>query len=245
MFKSEINVGLSPEPEIAPIARRSPLRQAARAALTAALPRRVFLVRGPARSQAVCLTFDDGPHPVHTPRLLDALKAHDIRATFFVIGRNVNDHPELVRRMVAEGHAIGGHSYDHLSPPQVSARQLIDEVRRTTALLTSLLGHPTKLFRPPHGKLTPGKFWRLWRDGQSIVLWNVDPKDFACRTADEMRARLKARPPRGGDIVLMHDNHPHAADALPDLVAAVRGQGLTFSTVLPWLGKTPSSPLDS
>lgn len=211
-------------------------RQCARAAMAGTLPRRLFLVQGPPSSRSVGLTFDDGPHPEHTPRLLDVLKDHGVPATFFLIGRHAEAHPEIVARIVAEGHAIGGHSYEHGPPDQVSARRLLEEVRRTADLLAGPLGHPTRLFRPPHGKLTLAKLWGLWRAGQSVILWNVDPKDFAGRTSGEVHDRLRARPPRGGDIVLLHDNHPHAAAVLPEFIAAVRARGLEFTTVAPWVG---------
>jgi peptidoglycan/xylan/chitin deacetylase (PgdA/CDA1 family) len=214
-------------------------RQAARRVAAMILPRRRFLVQGPASSRQVCLTFDDGPHPEHTPELLDVLKAHEVSATFFVIGRRVERYPELVRRMAAEGHAVGGHSYDHGRPDQVSAAQLVDEVHRTSALLTPLIGFSPRLFRPPQGKLTISKLWSLWRADQAIILWNVDPKDYRGRTVDEVRTRLLARPPRGGDLVLLHDDQPYAAGLLPDLIAAVRGAGLEFVTVSSWVEPSP------
>jgi peptidoglycan/xylan/chitin deacetylase (PgdA/CDA1 family) len=223
---------LSPPPAAPrPWAPRQLLRQA-----LAFLPRRLLLVRGPARGNAVCLTFDDGPHPEHTPRLLDALKAEEVPATFFVIGRAAERYPELVRRMVAEGHAVGHHSYNHGEPAETSGRQLAAEALATRALLTSLLGQsPPWLFRPPKGKLTAGKLCRLWAARETVVLWDVDPKDYARQSADELRAWFRDHPLRGGSVVLMHDNHPHAAAVVPDLVATARRVGLRFTTIPEWL----------
>jgi peptidoglycan/xylan/chitin deacetylase (PgdA/CDA1 family) len=192
-------------------------------------------VRGPAAAGAVALTFDDGPHPEHTPRLLDVLAGLGIPATFFLIGREAERHPALVQRIAAEGHAVGGHSYTHGDPALTPARQLLDEVRRTRDLLGTILGCPPDLFRPPHGKLSAAKLLRLWVCSQSVVLWNVDPKDFVGPTADAVWDRLRATPPRGGDVVLLHDNHPHAARLVPDLAPVVRDRGLTFTTVIPWV----------
>jgi peptidoglycan/xylan/chitin deacetylase (PgdA/CDA1 family)/glycosyltransferase involved in cell wall biosynthesis len=202
-----------------------------KAALTTLLPRRLFLSQGPARSGAVCLTFDDGPHPEHTPQLLDVLKREDVRATFFVVGTQAASHPELVRRIVAEGHAIGNHTYSHAEPRQTSAGSLLAEVQRTRDLLRELLGAAPTLFRPPHGKLSALKLWRLWRAGQTVVLWNVDPKDFARRDGEEIRTWFKSRPLHAGDVVLMHDNRPHAAAVIPDLVRDARARGLAFTTL--------------
>ena len=210
-------------------------RQLVRGAMAAALPRRQFLVSGPRQSNSVCLTFDDGPDPEHTPRVLDALQAAGVPATVFVIGERAERHPDLIRRIVAEGHALGDHSFTHSDPRKTSARQLLGEVRRTRAVLTDLVGKAPTLFRPPHGKLTAGKFLGLWREGLTVVLWNVDPKDFSRGSDDELRGWFRDRPLRGGDVVLFHDDRPHAAGVLAELVRAGRDRGLTFTTPLAWL----------
>jgi peptidoglycan/xylan/chitin deacetylase (PgdA/CDA1 family) len=211
------------------------LRQLTRKVMAAVLPRRLFLVSGPPSSGCVCLTFDDGPDPRHTPRLLDALGEHGVRATFFVIGRQAERHPELVRRIAADGHAIGHHSFHHTAPHLTPARLLVAEAGRTAQLLDDILGRRPTLFRPPLGKLTPLKLCGLWAAGQTVVLWNVDPKDFACGSGDELSRRLESRRICAGDVILMHDNHPHAAAALPTLVARVRRQGVAFTTVDEWV----------
>jgi peptidoglycan/xylan/chitin deacetylase (PgdA/CDA1 family)/glycosyltransferase involved in cell wall biosynthesis len=215
--------------------RRSPLRQLLRSALTL-LPRRMFLVRGPAAGNRIALTFDDGPHPEHTPRLLDVLRQHNIVATFFVVGSRAESHPDIVRRIVAEGHALGNHTFTHANPRSLSARAFLDEVHRTNDLLTSLVGRGTRLVRPPHGKAAAGKLWRLWRARQSVVLWNVDPKDFAASSADEVRGYFQARPLHAGDVILMHDTWPYAAEVLPYLAGSARQAGLTFTTPTQWIG---------
>jgi peptidoglycan/xylan/chitin deacetylase (PgdA/CDA1 family) len=202
--------------------------------MAAGLPRRMFMVSGPADSRAVSLTFDDGPHPEHTPALLDRLAAQGIRATFFVLGRNAAEHPDLVRRMAAEGHDVGHHSFTHGEPTATSALDLISESRRTARLLAELLGRPPRLFRPPHGKITPGKALGLWATGQTIVLWNQDPKDFSCGSTEALRAWFAGRPFAGGDVVLLHDVHPYAGEALDAIAAAVRGAGLGFCPVSAW-----------
>jgi peptidoglycan/xylan/chitin deacetylase (PgdA/CDA1 family) len=200
------------------------------------------LVRGPKESRVVCLTFDDGPHPEHTPRLLDVLGRHGVPATFFVVGQQAERYPELVRRLAAEGHVVGHHSYFHSDPRLTSARQLMKEVRQTADLLSKLLGQGPTLFRPPHGKLTGSKLWHLWRAGQAVVLWNVDPKDYALRSASEGLAWFLRNPIQAGDIVLMHDNQPYAAEILSELIQKTRDRGLGFATPLNWLGAAGCHP---
>jgi peptidoglycan/xylan/chitin deacetylase (PgdA/CDA1 family) len=210
-------------------------RQLVRATLATTLPRRLLLVRGPAAGGSVCLTFDDGPHPENTPAVLDVLKKEGVSATFFVIGQRAQRYPRLVRRMAAEGHLIGHHSFSHAEPGRTTARQLLEEVGRTQELLARLVGRPSPWFRPPKGKVTARKLWRLWRAGQRVVLWNVDPKDYACRSAAEVRAWFARRPLEGGDVVLLHDSHPHAAGVLPELIHAARRRGLNFVTPARWV----------
>ena len=221
--------------------RRRSWRQWLRAGLASVLPRRMFLVRGPAGCRSVCLTFDDGPHPEYTPRLLDVLKECGVPATFFVIGQQAERHPEIVRRMADEGHAVGHHSYFHEEPHRVSARQLSEEVRRTRELLRGLLGTAPDLFRPPYGNLTAAKLWRLWGAGQSVVLWSTDPMDYARRSADEVGEWFERNPLSGGDLVLLHDAYPYAAAALPGLVDSARARGLTFETVPRWAGRSSAA----
>lgn len=221
--------------------RRSPLRQLVKRGMTNLLPRGAFMTTGPVASRAVALTFDDGPHPDHTPRLLDVMARLDVKGTFFLLGRNVEAHPAIVKRIAAEGHAIGHHSYDHGEPERVSARDLVGETARTDALLTGIVGAGAHLFRPPHGKLTAEKVLRLWAARKSIVLWNLDPKDYACRDASEVVDYFERATIAGGDIILLHDTHPHAAAALPRIVEIVRAAGLAFVTVDRWIPSSSGS----
>jgi peptidoglycan-N-acetylglucosamine deacetylase len=208
-------------------------RQLIRGALASMTPRVRFMVRGPAAGREVALTFDDGPHPEHTPRLLDALAAAGIGATFFVIGREAERSPALVERIVREGHAIGHHSWTHGEPGVTSAPTLLGEVARCRALLADLVGREVNRFRPPKGALTAAKLAGLWRAGQQVVLWSADPRDYALADAAPLRAWATDTAPRGGEIVLLHDNHPHAAAALPAL-AAWRDLGCRFVTLDAW-----------
>jgi peptidoglycan/xylan/chitin deacetylase (PgdA/CDA1 family) len=216
------------------------VRQLVRSAMAATLPRRWFVVSGPRRSGAVCLTFDDGPHPEHTPRVLGALRDAGVPATFFVIGERAERYPDLLRRIVADGHVVGHHTYCHTDPRRTSAGQMIEEVRRTRAVLERVIGAAPILFRPPHGKLTPLKLARLWREGLAVVLWNVDPRDYARVSQDDLRLWFRGNPLTGGDIVLLHDNQPHGAGALSELIETTRDRGLTFTTPLNWNGTPPA-----
>jgi peptidoglycan/xylan/chitin deacetylase (PgdA/CDA1 family) len=192
------------------------------------------MVNGPASSHSVCLTFDDGPDPQHTPHLLDLLRQHEIAATFFVIGQCARRHPQLVRRIAAEGHAIGQHSFTHSEPGRTSTRQLIEEIKQTQDVLGDILGNAPTLFRPPKGALTMGKLHAILQAGLTVVLWNVDPKDYACHDAAALQRWFSAHPLRGGDVVLMHDVKPWAADVIPYLAAQAKAADLAFAIPLQW-----------
>jgi glycosyltransferase involved in cell wall biosynthesis/peptidoglycan/xylan/chitin deacetylase (PgdA/CDA1 family) len=204
-------------------------------ALATLLPRRLFLTHGSTSSGAVCLTFDDGPHPEYTPRLLDVLQRQRIRATFFVVGQLAEQYPDLVQRMAAEGHAVGHHSYTHMRPQATSACRLGDEVRRSCDLLGRLLGKPVSLFRPPHGHLTAAKLWRLWQAQQTVVLWNRDPKDYACPAPDLLSQWFRRQPLQAGDLVLLHDSRAHAATVVSEIADCVRRRGMGFATIPEWI----------
>lgn len=209
-------------------ATANPLRQLVKGAMTRAIPASLFRVRESAGERGVYLTFDDGPHPVHTPALLDAMKAAGARGTFFVRGDNAAAHPDIVRRIVDEGHALGHHSFSHGEPGATSAGVLAAEVRRTLDLLQVTVNRGSTLFRPPHGKVTAAKLVRLWAAGQSVILWNVDPKDFAKASGAELLAWLEDKRLDAGDIVLLHDTHPHAAAAMPFFAERARAAGLSL-----------------
>ncbi len=197
------------------------IRQVVKASCRAVIPRRMFMTCGPSPGRLpgahkgcheVALTFDDGPDPDITPKLLDLLEKWQISATFFVIGEKVVRHRDIVHRIASAGHGLGNHSYTHSEPHKTSTRQFLDEVRKTRDLLEDIGNQPCKLVRPPKGKLTVGKQIGLWKQGMSIALWNIDPRDYQMQSQQQAVDWGASYHPRGGDIVLLHDNHPWAAD---------------------------------
>jgi peptidoglycan-N-acetylglucosamine deacetylase len=217
--------------------KASGIRQLARAALAAAIPRRSFLVRGPRRCRSICLTFDDGPHPEFTPRYLDLLAEHQVPATFFVVGQNAERHPGLVRRMLADGHAVGNHTYSHRRRAELSTRGMAEEIRRGAQAVRDVCGQFPSLFRPPGGKVTAADLWGLFWSGQTVVLWNQDPKDFAGHDGQEVVDWFRSHTPQSGDLVLLHDVHQHALVALPEVISTARRNGIGFASICDWAGR--------
>ncbi len=183
--------------------------------------------------KVVALTFDDGPHPRYTPMILDILAEYDAKATFFVIGRNVELYGEHVRRAVREGHEIGNHTYGHVSPSLLSRSQLEDEILRNEGLIEEVVGEPPELFRPPEGYLSAAVRQVAKRDALPIILWNVDTRDWAGVAPDEI-ARNVMRNTEGGSIILFHDyiaKDSPTPRALKKILPQLRAAGYRFLTV--------------
>lgn len=230
------NPPLAPRPlnrrlRSATLVRPNHWRQAARTLLVQLMPRRWLVAAGTATSGAVCLTFDDGPDETVTPPLLDELKRHNVRATFFVRGDRASQSPAILRRIVDEGHLLGHHSWSHTAPDQTSAAQLLQEVQRTREWLRGQFGADFRWFRPPHGKVTASKVLGLWSAGLTVALWNVDPGDGLRNHARELVDWFAANPPQAGDVVLLHDTSLVTVEALPELISMIRRAGLELTTL--------------
>jgi peptidoglycan/xylan/chitin deacetylase (PgdA/CDA1 family) len=185
-----------------------------------------FRASGAARvARAVALTFDDGPSPQYTPRILAALTRLRVRATFFVIGYLAEANPDLVRRELRLGMTVGNHSYNHPEVPpfdQLPPRLLSDEIALGGRVL-SRLGAPPRLFRPPGGSASPALVRAAAALGQRVVLWSVDPADWSTgSSAKEITKRVLAAV-RPGSIVILHDGGGNRSATLAALPAIVRG----------------------
>lgn len=215
----------------------SAFRQIAKQILSACAGRERLIVRGPRCSDAtpkLALTFDDGPHPEHTPRLLDLLEKLGLRATFFVIGQKVEQHPDLIRRMSEAGHQVANHTYSHSEPRITSPAVFLDEIRQTDKLLLALTNRLPRTVRPPKGDLNWAKLQGLWQRRKTVALWNVDPKDFRMTQLDEMSNWCHFYRPHDGDIVLLHDNHPFAHRAIETLAAQKIFEQFETTTIDHW-----------
>lgn len=182
------------------------------------------------------LTFDDGPSP-DTARVLDILRAKQVKATFFLCGGSVERYPELARRIVAEGHALGNHTYSHASLHLRSRAEIASEIDRTQDAIERVTGVRPSYFRPPHGvRWFP--LWSLLRErGMTLALWNTFPQEGAS-PAHEIVERALARL-RPGAIILLHDGkdnlpegrnlRPDTVEALPRIIDGVRAAGYRFT----------------
>jgi peptidoglycan/xylan/chitin deacetylase (PgdA/CDA1 family) len=192
--------------------------------------------RGPGHTRRLALTFDDGPDPEWTPRVLERLAAGGVRATFFVVGERAERAPDLVRRMAAEGHEVGNHSWSHRSLWLCGPRATADEIARAHDCITALAGTPPRHFRPPWGMVNAAMFSAVRRVGERCVFWSIQPEGQRPAPADRQVGYVLRRA-HPGAIVDLHDAEgtPGAPgrllDALPALLTGLRERGYDFATV--------------
>ena len=178
-------------------------------------------------TKKVALTFDDGPNPDYTPELLDELKKRGVPATFFVLGAEVEQYPELVRRASEEGHLIGVHSYKHVNLRQLSDQQAVEQVNRTNEAIHAACGQYASYIRPPYG------CWKedLDYEVQMVeVLWDIDPRDWATTSADLVVQRV-LQDVEENSIILLHDASESSVRAACMIIDRLQAQGYTFVTV--------------
>ncbi|MDR7866132.1 MAG: polysaccharide deacetylase family protein [Sporomusaceae bacterium] len=186
----------------------------------------------------VALTFDDGPYPPYTGQVLDILREEGVPATFFVIGRNAEKYPDLMRRMVAEGHQVGNHTYNHVDLLKADRATIADEVDRTSRAIAAITGAPAKVVRPPHGFRDAVVLEVMAERGLKVVEWSVLSRDWtnpgvatiAQRTLDKVKS---------GAVILLHDGDGVAAtapraqtvEAARQIIRDLKTRGFKFVTV--------------
>jgi len=181
----------------------------------------------PAGEKYVALTFDDGPRQGTTDRLLDGLKERGVKATFFLIGQQIEANAGLVARMAEEGHQVGNHTWSHQRLDGATPDQAAQEVERTEAALESLLGGGEYWLRPPYGQVASGMEASF---GVPMVKWSVDPRDWESRNTEKV-TRAVLENVRPNSIILLHDIYPTSVDAALKVVDRLQKEGYWFVTV--------------
>jgi peptidoglycan/xylan/chitin deacetylase (PgdA/CDA1 family) len=182
----------------------------------------------------VALTFDDGPDPTYTPRVLATLRRYSLHATFFQEGRMVERFPELSRRVLAEGHAIGNHTYSHPYLVRLSPQQVRQEIDACERCIQKSVGISTTMFRPPRGDWNPSIYKETLHHHEHLILWSVALEHHEVHTPQEMAQRVLNRV-KPGDIILMHDgafvSRETTVQALPILIDGLLKRGYRCVTV--------------
>ncbi len=185
----------------------------------------------PGVGKVVAITFDDGPSPKLTPQLLDMLKARKVKATFFVVGQNAAAYPEIVKRIVDEGHEIGNHSWNHPQLTRLSRAAVDAQMSKTNAAIKAAAGFDPVVMRPPYGATNAAlnKHYAV-AYGMKVILWSVDPLDWKFRNSARVEQSIVSQTGPGG-IILAHDIHPSTVAAMPATIDALLAKGYQFATV--------------
>ncbi|MGC8783139.1 MAG: polysaccharide deacetylase family protein [Armatimonadota bacterium] len=178
----------------------------------------------------IALTFDDGPHPYHTPILLKTLRRLKVRATFFVVGKNVDRYPRLVRQMLKAGHEVENHTYNHLRLSSLPLGLVQEEIEAGAAAIWRATGRVPRFVRPPGGMINHWVRQVAQFDGYVTVMWTADPADYERPDVQTLKQRLFASL-RPGSIILLHEKVPQTVEALPEFVQEARRQGYEFVTI--------------
>lgn len=179
------------------------------------------------RKKQVALSFDDGPHAIYTEMLLDGLAERNVKAAFFVVGKNIAGNEELISRMYQEGHVIGNHTYDHVKLCELSDAEACEQIEKTNTLIRKITGTELEFVRPPFGE---------WNHDMECsftmipVLWDVDPLDWTTKNQPQIVQHV-LREVKDGDIVLLHDYYESSVGAALQIVDELQKQGYEFVTI--------------
>lgn len=190
-----------------------------------------FLWRLQSAGADAAITFDDGPHPQYTPEILALLSKLGVKATFFLIGRNAENYPEIVRSIVAEGHSIGGHSFDHEVITGKTTEELAKDLDGCRKSLMRITGIESWLFRPPKGKVNIRSILCVCNLGYKLVHWSKTSSDYKCDGADLLVKRLRELNFTHRDILLFHDNNPFTTQALQIMLPEWLSAGVVFRAI--------------
>ncbi len=184
----------------------------------------------PTREKVVYLTFDDGPHPEATPYVLDVLQEFEAKATFFCVGKNVQEHPDIYRRILLEGHRTGNHTHHHLNGWKTDDHTWLGDVQEAARWIDS------DLFRPPYGRITPFQA-KLLQEGERpfrIIMWSLLSADFDARVPAEKSLHYLKKHSRSGSVIVFHDSkktYPKIVKILKPALEELKRKGFVFKTI--------------
>ncbi|MGL5328290.1 MAG: polysaccharide deacetylase family protein [Peptostreptococcaceae bacterium] len=197
----------------------------------------IIIKKGNTEEKVVALTFDDGPDEDFTPQILDILKKHEVKATFFVIGEKVEYHPEIVKRELAEGHEIGNHTYTHINVSKRGYDDINNEISKTQEAIKKVTGEEPKIFRPPYRAISKNMCDIVKNKNMNIVLWSsLDPRDWSNPGVYYIVNTIDTKV-ENGNIILLHDynnlrnSKSQTIQALDSVITNLKSKGYKFVTV--------------
>ncbi len=176
--------------------------------------------------RCIAITFDDGPNPKSTERLLDGLKERNVKATFFLVGKNIEGNEEIIQRMYEEGHLIGNHTYTHVQLDTINMNMARSEIVQTNEKITEVIGECPKYIRPPFGAYSDKLLLEI---NMMPILWSIDPEDWATK---DIRAIVNkvTKNIKCNDIILLHDIYDTSVEAALEIIDILQSQGYVFVT---------------
>ena len=197
------------------------------------LPDSLLLHRKNSNCNCISLTFDDGPYPENTEKILKILRESNIKATFFMNGKAIQQHRETFLKVVNDGHEIGNHFYNHKPVTALTYGELKKEVEGFWKLLKeiTLKNSFPKLIRPPYGKLNLKTLWYAWKNDLTVVLWSIDTGDLEAESLQDNIETIEAIKIMKGDIILLHEDSNHADGLLEYIVQRAKSENLYFVTI--------------
>lgn len=199
--------------------------------LTKFLPRKYILYEGDINSKQIALTFDDGPNPDYTEKFLELLSDYKIKATFFLLGKNLEKYPQIARKIVSDGHVIGNHTHIHKRIDEISIGELKNELNNPQNMIRTMYNRGFNYFRPPYGKFSLVCLSYCIFKRFTTVLWTLDSRDFEHRGKQHILNNVIGDGIKGGDIILFHDDNEFTLEALPEIIEHLRKKGFEFITV--------------
>lgn len=187
----------------------------------------------------IAITFDDGPHPKLTPKILDVLDKYDIKATFFVIGVNVDNYPKPLIRAIESGHEIGNHTNSHCILKSMRVDKIYEEINLCKRKILDLTGYNATLIRPPCGMYDKSLIRLAKENNDKIILWNIDTHDWSHMSTEGIKSNVISSV-KGGDIILFHDyitGESNTVEALETIIPILKDKGYEFVTVSQLLQK--------
>lgn len=188
--------------------------------------------KGDRNSKFISLTFDDGPHPINTPKVLEVLRQHGVKATFFCIGDRVAKYPDIVRKIAEEGHLVGNHTFEHSSSfPLFCKREMEADLKKANDTLSAVLGKPTLFFRPPFGVTNPKLGAVIRKMKLKTIGWSVRSFDTVKNfRREKVLARIESKL-HNGCIILMHDDRDKSFWLVEEVIRLARNKGYEFKRV--------------
>jgi len=197
------------------------------------------ITSGPTFAKVMALTFDDGPHPFHTPQLLDLLDSFQIKATFFVVGIKAAENPFILKNIVKRGHVLGNHSWSHPNLSQLEEKEIEEQMRFCNQAIEAITGTSPRFFRPPGGNWDNRILDIANKLGLQIVLWTINGYDAGSDSySPQALAKIVIRRATPGAIVLLHDGGNFTLATLPLIINTLRKEGYSFVTLEQMLHKS-------